>query len=150
MQPCYWSIDKLPGIKPEEQNLLKAFGINTTKQLLAVSAKPRHGVIANNPQTQQALANQFKLSNRYISKWVALADLARLPSVGCQYCGLLLHSGIASVLQLSQTSVPRLHRQIVKLHIATMQTKELSPSLEQVKQWIEEAKSISLVTKARF
>jgi hypothetical protein len=141
MQPCYWSIDKLPGIKPEEQNLLKAFGINTTKKLLAV---------AHNPQTQQTLANQLKLSNRYISKWVALADLARLPSVGCQYCGLLLHSGIASVLQLSQTSFPRLHRQIVKLHIATMQTKELSPSLEQVKQWIEEAKSISLVTKPRF
>ncbi|WP_041619837.1 DUF4332 domain-containing protein [Stanieria cyanosphaera] len=141
MQLCYWSIDKLPGIKPEEQNLLKAFGINTTKQLLAV---------ASNPQTQQTLATQLKLSNRYISKWVALADLARLPSVGCQYCGLLLHSGIASVLQLSQTSFPRLHRQIVKLHIATMQSKELSPSLEQVKQWIEEAKSISMVTKARF
>ncbi|BAU65539.1 hypothetical protein STA3757_29270 [Stanieria sp. NIES-3757] len=141
MQLCYWSIDKLPGIKPEEQNLLKAFDINTTKQLLA---------IASNPQTQQTLAHQLKVSNRYISKWVALADLARLPSVGCQYCGLLLHSGIASVLQLSQTSFPRLHRQIVKLHIATMQTKELSPSLEQVKQWIEEAKSISLITKARF
>lgn len=135
MQPCYWSIDKLPGINLEEQQLLKIYGIETTKQLLASS---------QTAQAKQILADRLKLNNRYISKWVALADLARLPSVGDRYCGLLLHSGIASVLQLSQTSFFRLHRQVVKLHIATMQTKELSPSLAQAKQWIEEAKSICL------
>jgi hypothetical protein len=138
MQPCYWSIDKLPGIKAEEQNLLKTYRIETTKQLLA---------IAKTPQQKKALANQLKLNYKYINKWVALADLARIPSVGCQYCGLLLHSGIASVRQLTQTPFPRLHRQIIKLHIATMQKKDLSPSLEQVKQWIEEAKSIELGIK---
>ncbi|NEO63853.1 MAG: DUF4332 domain-containing protein, partial [Moorea sp. SIO4G2] len=40
---------------------------------------------------------------QYVNKWVALADLARIPSIGCQYCGLVLHAGICSLTQLAQT-----------------------------------------------
>jgi hypothetical protein len=55
----------------------------------------------------------------------------------------VLHSGIVSVVQLTQTPFPRLHRQIVRLQIATLGKKENLLSLLQVKQWVEEAKLIT-------
>ena len=72
-----------------------------------------------------------------------MADLARVPSVGCDYCGLILHSGIISVDQLSQTSVSFLHQQILKLQVATLQRKDLCPSPDVVKTWINEARTIN-------
>ena len=134
MQPCYWSIDKLPGIPDKEQKLLRNLGIATTKDLLNKTTTP---------QAQQTLASLLKLNIKYVSKWVALADLARLPSIGCQHCGLLLHAGIISVKQLAQTPINRLHSQIMRVHIATMQRKDLCPSVAVVKQWLEEAKLIN-------
>jgi hypothetical protein len=134
MQPCYWSIKELPGLKEQEQELLKTHGINNTEELLA---------IAKTPQGKQNLANRLRVNIKYVNKWVALADLARIPSVGCQYCGLLLHASIASVSQLTQTPFPRLHGQILRLYITTMQRKDLCPPLPLVKQWTEEAKAIA-------
>ena len=60
--------------------------------------------------------------------------------MGDKYCGLLLHTGIVSSAQLSQTPFYRLHREIVRLQVATLQRKDLSPSVELVKKWVEEAK----------
>jgi hypothetical protein len=131
VQPCYWSIDKLPGLSIQEQNLLNKNGICTTQDLL-VSSQTR--------SAKNFLSSKLGLHIKYINKWVALADLARIPSVNYQYCGLLLHSGIASAAQLSQTSLQKLHPTIKRLYVATMQRKDLSPPVEQVKKWIEEAK----------
>ena len=133
MEPCYWSIDNLPGLQEKEQQLLQSLGIATTKDLLNK---------AKTPQEKQTLAGLLQLNIKYVSKWVALADLARIPSVGYQYCGLLLHAGVVSVIQLTQTPVHRLHRQIMRVQVATMQRKDLCPPVELVQQWIKEAKSI--------
>ena len=131
MQPCYWAIAKLPGLSKQERELLGKNGIETTKDLL---------ISTTTPLAKNLLANQLQLHIKHINKWVALADLARIPSVGCQYCGLLLHSGIASATQLSQTPLQRLHPTIKRLYVATMQSKDLTPSVPQVKKWIEEAR----------
>jgi hypothetical protein len=80
-QPCNWSIDQLPGLSPQDQTKLKEFGITTTGQLLQS---------ASTGQLRQALANQLHIKTQSVNKWVALADLARLPGIGCQYCGLVL------------------------------------------------------------
>ncbi|NJO94140.1 MAG: DUF4332 domain-containing protein [Hydrococcus sp. RM1_1_31] len=133
MESCYWAIEQLPGLSQEQQAQLQAVGIVTTQQLLA---------LANTALKKQALAAQLKIHLQYINKWVALADLARIPSVGCQHCGLLLHSGIASVVQLAQTPIHRLHRQILRLHVATLQRNDLCPSVDVVQRWIAEAKML--------
>lgn len=133
MQSTFWCISELPGLKATEIELLKSQGIHTTQDLLIKSTTS---------QAQQALARELKLDIRYLHKWLALADLARIPSVGCTYCGLLLHSGIISLHQLSQTSVHRLHRQILRLQVATMQRQDLCPSLELIQRWILEAKNL--------
>ena len=130
MKSSYWPIEQLPGLSKANQEQLKSLGIDNTQDLI------------NLTQTQtnkQSLANQLKCQVQLINKWVALADLARVPSVGCNYCGLILHSGIISVNQLAQTPVSSLHRQILKLQVATLQRKDLCPSPDIVQTWIREA-----------
>jgi hypothetical protein len=133
MESLYWSIDKLPGLDIQQQNLLKNQGITTTRELLF------HG---NKKQDRQLLSTQLKINLGSLNKWVALADLARIPSINCQYCGLVLNLGIGSVLQLTQTPFHRLHRQVTRLQIANLASKDLAPSIEQVKQWVEQAQSM--------
>ena len=131
MQPKYWSISSLPGIKQPEQEILKQAQINNTSELLSRT---------KTTQSKHKLATQLKLNQKYINKWAALAELACIPSVGSQYCGLLLHAGIISTAQLSQISFSRLHSQVLRLQVATFQRKDLAPPVEKVKQWVDEAK----------
>ncbi|HEY9651952.1 MAG TPA: DUF4332 domain-containing protein [Coleofasciculaceae cyanobacterium] len=132
-QLCDWSIEQLPGLSDEDCLKLQALGITTTGQLLQR---------ANTSQSKQVLANQLQVKSQYVNKWVALADLARIPSIGCQYCGLLLHSGITSVTQLAQTPVHKLHQQILRLQVATLQRRDLCPPVEEVAVWVKQARTL--------
>jgi hypothetical protein len=126
-----WQIEQLPGLSVEEQLQLQNCGINTTKQLLQA---------AQTPQARLVLANQLQVNIQHVNKWVALSDLARIPSVGTEYCGLLLHGGVASVVQLASTPIYRLHKQILRLQVATMQRRDLCPAVEVIQQWVQQAK----------
>ena len=130
-----WSIEQLPGVRSQEKSLLEELGITNTNQLLKV---------ASSPQSKQALANQLHIKAQYVEKWVALADLARIPSIGCQYCGLLLHTGISSVAQLAQTPAHRLHQQILRLQVATMQRRDLCPGVEEIAGWVKQARELAI------
>ena len=131
---CDWSIKELPGLNEEEKLQLQNYGISTTSQLT---------IQGKTPQLRIELANQLQINLKYVNKWIALADLARIPSVGTQYCGLLLHAGVASVMQLAQTPTHRLHRQVLQLQVATMQRRDLCPAVEVVQQWTQQAKMVS-------
>jgi hypothetical protein len=131
---CAWSISQLPGMTPQNQKSLKKLGIETTAQLL------KRG------QTQaqkMMLANLLHLHVRDVSKWVAMADLARIPEVSYQYCGLLLHAGVGSVAQLAQIPPHRLHQQILRLHVTTMQRRDLCPPVNRVQQWVQQAQRLA-------
>lgn len=132
-QPCNWLIEQLPGLSVQDQSKLQGLGITTTQQLLQK---------ASTAQLRQVLANQLQVKAQYVNKWVALADLARIPGIGCQYCGLLLHAGICSVAQLAQTPAHRLHQQILRLQVATMQRRDLCPQVEEVTKWVKQARSL--------
>ena len=133
MLSCYWSIDKLPGISASEQDLLIKHGIKTTQILLSKT---------KTYQAKNTLASQLKIPVKYINKWAALSDLARIPSVGCQYCGVILHCGIASVTQLSQTPLQNFYSRVSRLYVANTRQRDLVPSVSLVKQWLTEAKLI--------
>ncbi|WP_341526591.1 DUF4332 domain-containing protein [Nostoc sp. UHCC 0302] len=128
-----WPIEQLPGLSQEEQSQLQNCGINTTAALV------KQGKTL---EARVALANKLQIHLQYVNKWLALADLARIPSVGTQYCGLLLHAGIGSVAQLAQTPTHRLHKQILRLQVATMQRRDLCPAIELVQQWSQQAQAI--------
>lgn len=130
---CDWSIGDLPGLDRAERVLLEAIGITTTQQLLTA---------APDAATKQQLAADLGAKIQYVNKLVALADLARLAGVGCQYNGLLLHTGIISVKQLSQMPAHKIHQQLLKLHVATLQRRDLCPDLAQVQTWIRQAQEL--------
>lgn len=133
-QPCDWSIDQLPGLSAQDRSKLRGLGITTTGQLLQK---------ASTPQLRQVLANQLQIKTQYVNKWVALADLARIPGIGCQYCGLVLHAGVCSVTQLAQTPIHRLHQQILRLQVAMMQRQDLCPHVDEVASWIKQARELA-------
>lgn len=133
IQPGNWPIEQLPGLSEQDRTQLLECGLTTTGQLIQA---------ANTPATRQALANRLQIHIQYVNKWVALAELARVPSVGCQYCGVLLHAGISSVSLLAQTPVHRLHQQILRLQVATLQRRDLCPSVDEVQQWIRQAQML--------
>lgn len=129
-----WLIEELPGLSQEQVDNLKNCGFTTTLALIKQGTTLQQKLI---------LAQKLQVHIQYVNKWVALADLARIPSVGTQYCGLLLHAGIASVMQLTTTPAHRLHKQILRLQVATLQRRDLCPAVEQVQQWIGQAKSMN-------
>ena len=133
-----WAIAQLPGLSAEDQALLAACGIETTQQLLQQTK-----TVAQ----RQALATRLPIRLHHVNKWVALADLARVPAVGCQHCGLLLHAGVISPVQLAQMPLARLHQQILKLHIAMMQNQNSCPTLAEVSQWVEQAKLLTTLPR---
>ncbi|WP_036479286.1 DUF4332 domain-containing protein [Myxosarcina sp. GI1] len=141
MQPYYCAIEELPGLKSTDIKLLKINGIIGTKELIEQTSTI---------QKRQLLANRLQLKIEYVNKWLALADLSRIPSVNHRYCGLVLHSGIASVSQLAETPIGRLHQQVLRLSVATTRRKDLSPSVEIVRQWIKEAKLLVESSKIKI
>lgn len=125
-----WGIEQLPGLSPQDQAKLVESGITTTHHLLQT---------ANNSTQKQALATHLQIHIQHVNKWVALADLARIPAVGCQYAGLLLHSGVCSVAQLAQIAPQTLHKQILRFYVANLQRQDLCPAEGQIVQWIQQA-----------
>lgn len=132
--PQNCQIAQLPGLSATDQALLQTIGITTTFQLYQQTRS-----LAD----QQRLASQLEIHLQHVSKWAALADLARVPSVGCRYCGLVLHAGIVSPTQLAQIPLAHLHRQILRLQVATLQRQDLCPSLAEMQVWIEQARQIA-------
>ncbi|ESA34345.1 hypothetical protein N836_17095 [Leptolyngbya sp. Heron Island J] len=128
-----WPIEQLPGISNQQQQQLKALNIFTTLDLLRMT---------RSQSARLQLAQQLNSHPKHVNKWSALAKLACLPSVGCQYCGLLLHAGISSPQQLALLPVAQLHAQLKRLHVKLMQRPDLSPDTAQVSQWITEAKQL--------
>jgi hypothetical protein len=126
-----WPIEELPGLSDRHLTQLKQCGITTTRTLLKN---------ASTPEAKLTLAHQLSIHIQYVNKWVALSDLATIPTVGCQYCGLLLHAGVASVALLAQMPVHKLHHQILRVQVGMMQRKDLCPPPDLVTQWVEQAK----------
>jgi predicted flap endonuclease-1-like 5' DNA nuclease len=125
-----WLLTQLPGISPEDSLKLAESGLHTTADLL------QH---AQTLAKQRQLAARLQMPDRWVRKWVALAELSQIPSIGCQYCGLLLHGGVTSVAQLATLSTHTLHRQILRLQVTAIQRRDHCPHPGIVSQWIQEA-----------
>jgi Domain of unknown function (DUF4332) len=130
----YWPITELPGVDTKTAAELTAVGVIDTEQLLALT-EPQ-SISSNQPQLAAIV------STRPGRKLLALAQLAQIPSVGCKYCGLLLHAGVASIEQLSQTPPQQLHQLVLRLHVALLQRRDLTPRIDQVQNWVQQAKAI--------
>jgi hypothetical protein len=129
---CHWPIADLPGLEPKLRSDLEGLGLLDTAQLLALTA-----------EGQISLAAALGLPLRHLRKLIAMASLAQVPAVGCEYCGLLLHAGIASPEQLGQTSAQQVHRSILRLHVGLLQRRDLTPTVDRVQKWIQQAQQMT-------
>jgi Domain of unknown function (DUF4332) len=129
-----WLIEHLPGLTSQDCQKLQGHGIKTTGQLLQQ---------AHTPSGSAALAAHLAVPPKYVMKWAAMADLASIPAVGCQYCGLLLHSGIASSQHLAQIPLGQLHQRILRFQVATLQRRDLCPDLGTLTTWITQAQKLT-------
>jgi predicted flap endonuclease-1-like 5' DNA nuclease len=134
MATSAYPLHQLPGLSQAHAQGMAQLGLTNTAQL------QRYGVSVERRQT---LAQKMQVPLRYVTKWVILADLARVAGVGCQFNGLLLHAGIMSVPQLAECSVQRLYTQLRRLHVATLQRNDLCPTADQVNLWIQQAKVLT-------
>ena len=133
ISPGNWSIGDLPGLAPEMAATLKQNGIHSTQDLRDRCPDDRAVL---------TLAQDLHLVKHHVRKWLALADLARVPGVGCLYAGILLHAGIASVAQLAATPIQRLYPQLLRLLVATTQRRDLCPDRTVVLTWLAAARSL--------
>ena len=133
MQGKNWSIENLPRLDETARSRLQHLGITTTQGLL---------LKARTTQGKEEIARYLEQKPQQVSKWVIMADLARLPSVGCEYCGLLLHAGIGSIEHLKQMHPQKLHQQILRLQVSLFQRKDYCPPVETVQNWIQDARKI--------
>lgn len=134
VRQSFWRIEQLPGLDPQDQTNLLECGIETTLDLLRKTSTL---------VKKQALSAELHIHLQRIHKWAALADLARIPAVGCQYCGLLLHCGISSPEQLAQTPFQTLHKMILRFYVAHLRRQDLCPPREQLIQWVQQAQELS-------
>ena len=126
------SIIDIEGIGPVYKKKLNAIGVKTTEQLLWLGASPKG---------REELATEADIPEKLILEWVNLADLMRIKGVGEEYSDLLEEAGVDTVKELRVRNPDNLHEAILK----TNQTKKLvrrTPSLKQVKKWVEQAKTL--------
>jgi hypothetical protein len=133
LRGCNWPLRNLPGIKLEDCRKLSEINLDSTHDLLRCSTSLAE---------QTKLAQQLQLHIHHVQKWRALADLARLPSVGESYCGLLLHAGVPSVKQLALLNPGQLHRQLLRLQVVATGDRHQCPDPALVQAWIVEAKRL--------
>ncbi len=126
-------IQRLPGLSDAQVKSLNDCGITTTFDLL------RRG---NTLSQRQQLSGQLNTNIKYINKWAALANLARIPGVGYQYCGLLLNAGVSTPQQLSGMTVQRLHPLLRRLQVQLLNRADLAPNTGQVATWIRQAQQM--------
>ena len=125
-------IEKIEGIGSTYGKKLKDHGIMTTDGLLSSGSTPKG---------RKQLAEKSGISEKLILDWVNLADLLRINGVGQEYSDLLEEAGVDTVVELAQRNPDYLHEKILGIN-KTKQLVRKSPSLNQVKDWIEQAKSL--------
>ena len=125
-------IEDIEGIGPQYAEKLKAAGVNTVEKLLEAGATAKG---------RDELAAQTGISAKLILTWANHADLFRIKGVAGQFSELLEAAGVDTVPELAQRNAENLQQALAKTndekHLA-----KTTPSLNQVTNWIEEAKTL--------
>jgi predicted flap endonuclease-1-like 5' DNA nuclease len=122
----------IEGIGPVYAQKLNAINIYTTTELLQAGATPRG---------RREIAEKTAISNNLILRWINMADLFRIKGVGEEYSDLLEAAGVDTVVELSKRVPENLHPKMLEANAAKNLVRR-TPSLNEVKQWVEEAKTL--------
>ena len=126
------TLESVEGIGPAHVATLKAAGITTKRRLLLAGATP---------EGRAKLANETKISEKLILKWVSAVDLARVTGVKAQFSELLVAGGVLTVGQLAEQEAGELHGRLAELNKQKNITR-LVAGEAQLAKWIDEAKGL--------
>ena len=88
------------------------------------------------------LSTSTKISEKMLDKWAEHADLMRIGGVGPEYADVLNQIGIDSVKELAQRNPKNTLDRIMELDKKKPDVFRRPPRLEEVEEWIDEAKKI--------
>jgi predicted flap endonuclease-1-like 5' DNA nuclease len=123
------------GFEPIVAQRLCKVGIETLDDLLAVGCTV---------EERKALATQINVTFRTITRWITVADLARVNGVHVKYASLLQSAGIKSVQDLAQANPHTLHAQIESVNRFGRKQVSRVPAVSRLEFWIEQAKMTSV------
>ncbi|MFX0021933.1 MAG: DUF4332 domain-containing protein [Candidatus Hermodarchaeota archaeon] len=90
----------------------------------------------------KSLSATTNISEKLIDKWAEHADLMRIGGVGPEYADVLNQIGVDSVKELAQRNPKNTLERIMKLDQEKPDVFRKPPRLEEIEEWIEEAKEI--------
>lgn len=126
---------EIEGIGEVYAGKLKEVGVATLEMLLEKGATP---------QGRAALAEKTDISVTLLLRWINRADLFRIKGIGEEYADLLEVAGVDTVPELAQRNPDNLFQKLVAVNEEKKRVRRL-PTLEQVKQWVEQAKELPRV-----
>ena len=127
-----FKIIDIEGIGPVYAEKLNSLNIYTASDLLE---------IGGTPLGRKELAEKTGISHKLILEWVDQADLLRIKGIGEEYSDLLEAAGVDTVVELAKRVPENLHTKMLAVNEAKKLVQR-PPTLDEVKQWIEEAKKL--------
>ena len=124
-------IIEIEGIGAKFGQKLEKGGISNIEDLIPLSRKEI-----------KELAEKLDISEKLLDKWQEHADLMRIKGVGPEYSEALNEIGIDSVKELAQRNPENTLERIEKLDKEKPDVIRKLPELDDIKDWIEEAKKI--------
>ncbi len=128
-------LQRVEGIGETYAKKLEEAGITTTESLLEKGATPKG---------REEMAKMTKIPASQILKWVNHVDLFRVKGIGAQYAELLEAAGVDTVPELAQRKPDNLLQKMIEVNEKTKKVRQL-PSINRVKEWIEQAKKLPRV-----
>lgn len=126
------TLGELRGITDAVINALKGRGLGDSDALLEAS---------KTPQDRKSLALAVGVESAVILELANRADLARVKGIGRVYSDLMEEAGVDTVKELSRRSPVNLHAKLIEIN-STRQFTQRPPSVEQVSDFVEQAKSL--------
>jgi uncharacterized membrane protein len=126
------TLESVEGIGPAYVATLKGIGITTKRRLLLAGATP---------EGRARIAEQSKISEKLIAKWVSAVDLSRLTGVKAQNAELLTAADVPTVGVLAEQEADELHGRLAGLN-AEKKLVRVVPGESQLRRWISEAQGL--------
>jgi len=124
-------IIEIEGIGDKYSKVLEKAGFSNVEDFLSIDSVK----IKN-------LSATTKISEKMIDKWAEHADLMRIGGVGPEYADVLNQIGVDSVKELAQRNPKNTLDRIMELDKKKPDVFRKPPRLEEIGNWIEEAKKI--------
>ena len=130
-------LSTIPGLEPEPQGELEALGVRTIGQLLEQTATK---------EMRADLAQRIGISTHMLRTLIDRADLIRLPGVGREMATLLEEAGVNGSKDLQRRNPEHLYATLIGSQESD-KSASLTPTIDQLAQWIAEATAINNATK---